>query len=231
MSIYHPPYLKFIKNERKTLEWLMNSPRIGNTFPNIAQSASNSYYNLPSKDKDLLQADILFKSKFELFIARENRNVLIILDVQVRRSFSISNYVISIAENSKPPYNLIRKFHFDYCRSYDYKEPKPAYHLQYGGIETPLLNEMGISTDALTPWLSNPRICSYPMNLALLLDAIFCEFISDDTNAVVGTSEWRDFVKENEVALLRPYLLNMSNFINGGHTSNFLIRDCLYGKQ
>ncbi len=231
MSIYHPTYLDFIKREKKTLNWLKDSPRINSQFPNIAKSADVSYYNLPSKDKDLGKTSLLFNSCFELFIARENRNVLIILDIQVTKNFGVSNYVLSISDNVTQPYNLVRKFHFDYINSFDETEPKPSFHLQYGGLATPSLTNMGINTTHLDPWLSNPRICSYPINLALLIDSIFCEFISIETKAIVETSEWRQLVKENEDALLKPYIRNLNHFINGSHSSGFLIRDCLYGKQ
>jgi len=157
MSIYHhPTYLEFIKNEKKTLRHLLDSPRIKEDFPEIAEQANISFYNLP--DKDLAKKDFAFQCDFNLYIAREERNVRIALEAQVRRDFSASNYVLSICANTEPPYDLIRKFHFDYVKSNINQSPKPVYHFQYGGESTPLLEKMGIDVEVLRPWLSNPRI-------------------------------------------------------------------------
>lgn len=231
MSIYHPTYLEFIKNEKKTLKHLMDSPSIRKEFPQIAAEAEKSYYNLPPQDKELAKANFNFKCRFNLLIERENKEVMALLEAQVGRDFSLSNYVLSLCENTSAPYKLIRKFHFDYINVKNNNDPKPVYHFQYGGQATPLLNKMKIDVNILRPWLSNPRFSFNPINLALLIDSIFSEFISEKTIKIINTSEWRDFVKENEDAILRPYYSSMNHFMNGNHSANFLIRDCLYGKQ
>lgn len=227
MSIYlHTNYLSFIKKEKKTLNFLMNSPIIQSLFGEIATSASNSFYDLPEKDTLLEKSNFVFGSHFNMEIEKSNRKIAI--EAKVEKNFASSSYVLSLFEFNESPYSLIRKFHFDYAKP-EKKNPKPVYHLQYGGEITPVLSELNCDVTGLQPWLSDPRIYFYPTNLALLLDSVFNAFRSNETNQITNRSEWRDLVKENEDFILKPFYQNIHHFINHGHKSNYLIRDYYLG--
>ncbi len=228
MSMYlFPNYLSFIKNEKKTLNFLMNSPIIRKLYGEIALSASHSYHNLPNKDKLLSTSNFIFGCHFDLEVEGLIRKIII--EAKVEKKFTSSSYVLSLCENQASPFNLIRKFHFDYAIP-DNSPPKPVYHFQYGGKSTPILTDLSIDIKNLQPWLSDPRISIYPINLALLLDSIFCGFRSNETNQITNSSEWRSLIKENEDIILKPFYLNIHQFINNKHKSDFLIRDYNNGK-
>ncbi len=124
---------------------------------------------------------------------------------------------------------LIRKYHFDYAPVNTNNDRKSVYHLQYGGELTPKLDELEVDIEALHPYLSPPRLESGPVNLAIVLDTIFCELYSIDTERIIEDNKWRDLVKSNEAILYKEYFRNLVTFFNGTHTSNFLYRDLRHG--
>ena len=124
----------------------------------------------------------------------------------------------------------MRKFHFDYAPKKALEDKKPIYHLQYGGKATPMMKELEVEDDQILPWLSSPRIISIPVNLALLLDMVFCEFSSEVTNGITERREWRDFIKYNEELILCPFYGRVNQFLTSEHKFDFLLRDFYYGK-
>jgi hypothetical protein len=229
--IYHyPDYLDFVKNERKTLQFLASNAFISKTFNALASSANLCVYNLPAQDRNLKKSEFVFGCNFNILIEKDVRRIAI--EAHIEPNFGKVSYVLSICQNNATPLDpLLRKFHFDYAIPIKSQVPKPVYHLQFGGEETPQLKELSVDVKILNPWLSSPRICFYPINLALLLDMVFNEFKSNDTVGIVGRSEWRDLIKNNEERILKPFYLGLSSFLNGKHKSNFLLRDFYYGSQ
>ena len=229
MSIYqYPNYLEFIKNEQKTLSFLKTTPFIKKAFNTLSGNAEISLYNLPKKDKDLRRTELNFGSNFNIVVEKKVRRIAV--EALVKPQFNVVTYVLSICENDIKPYNLVRKFHFDYAIPREGQDPKPVYHIQYGGKESPQILEMEVDVNFLHPWLSSPRINFYPINLALLLDLIFNEFESEETVGIVRRSEWRDIIKTNEDLILKPFYHGISQFLTAEHRSNFLMRDFYYGK-
>jgi len=229
MSIYHyPNYLTFIKNERKTLRFLAEQPFINKAFGSLSRSAETCFYKVTNDEKVLKKSEFIFGCNFDILIEKEIRRIII--EVKILPNFEFATYILSICRNNSAPFFLIRKFHFDYAIPKIKESPKPVYHLQYGGELSPGLDELKIDVNDLHPWLSLPRIGFYPINLALLLDMIFIEFKTEETIRIVGRQEWRDFVKNNEDEILKPYYERISSFLNGEHSHNFLLRDYYYGK-
>lgn len=229
MNIYHyPDYIRFIKNERKTLRFLADNPFINKAFGILSKSADTCYYKVPNDVKFLKRNEFIFGCNFDILIEKEIRRIII--EVKILPNFSLATYILSICRNSTAPLCLIRKFHFDYAIPNDKEDPKPVYHLQFGGDLSPELDNLEISVADLHPWLSTPRIRFYPINLALLLDMVFFEFRTEDTVRLVGRREWRDFIKSNEDEILKPYYERINNFLNGDHSNEFLLRDYYYGK-
>jgi hypothetical protein len=230
MSIYlYPDYLKFVKNERKTLRFLADQPIINKMFSTLARSASDHYYMVGNNDKILRSTQFEFGCHFDLQIERDSRRIAI--EAKVSPQFNLVTYALSVCRENTSPFNLIRKFHFDYALPNPNEDSKPVYHLQYGGEQSPMLKELDVDVEDLQPWLSTPRIYFYPINLALLLDMIFYEFKTEDTWHLVNRPEWRQFIKENENEILKPFFEHIMSFINSGHTGEFLLRDFYYGKQ
>lgn len=230
MSIYqYPNYLEFIKNEKKTLSFLANSTFIKKSFRELSESADLSYFNLPGKDQVLKKHKFIFACNFDIKV--ENIDRRIIVEAQLLPNFRNVSYVLTICENKEAPFHVIRKFHFDYAIPNIKEDPKPVYHIQYGGELSPQLEALNIDITELQPWLSTPRIRFYPINLALLLDMVFNEFRSDETVGIVERSEWRDFIKSNEEIILKPFYAGVARFLNGDHKSKYLLRDFYYGRE
>jgi len=228
MGIYHlPDYLKFIKNERKTLRFLADNPFINKEFNTLAKSANVCFYKMAYSDRLIRNNNFVFGCNFDIVIEHDIRKIVI--EAKVCPGFSIATYVLSICEKNEAPYCLIRKFHFDYAKPNTQTDPKPVYHIQYGGEQSPELKELEINVEILQPWLSTPRIVSAPINLALLLDRIFFEFRTEETIRLVGRKEWREFIKGNEDEILKPFYESITRFFNSDHKYSFLFRDFNYG--
>ena len=223
----HPDYLLFLKNERKTLTFVKNSAYIAGVFPDLATAASSQLDNFP-RDKFLQKMDYDFSAAFAIEVEGAERTILV--ETILRPGFSQLSYAVSMCNQTQAPYSVMRKFHFDYASPHvKTNAPKPIYHIQYGGEATPGLQKIEAGVDSLLPWLSVPRINHCPLNLALTLDMIFCEFRCEATNGLTETHEWRNFIKENEDFMLVEYYKNFSAFLNH-HSSKYLIRDFCYGK-
>ncbi|MFD0998183.1 hypothetical protein ACFQ21_02655 [Ohtaekwangia kribbensis] len=232
MSIHsdHPKYPQFFRNELRTLNVIASNTFLVNKFRNLTTIADRLYHAYKGyKDKELLIRDFKFHVDFDIEIEKQQRRIVI--EAGIRSQYSMASYVLSICEKNTPPYSIIRKFHFDYALPVaGDSRPKPVYHLQYGGEQSPQLAALGIDVGHLHPWLSLPRINYAPMNLALLLDMVFCEFRTADTVHIIEDSKWREHIKLNEDFLLRPYYLKVNGFVNHDHKVNSLIRDFNYGR-
>ena len=233
MSIHikHPTYIEFLKNERDTLSFLSKNTTVNKLFPQLAYDAELAYYNYVGvKPADLGRKGFDFHSSFNISIEKAERRI--ILESKVDPNFAgIVSYVLSICELSQNPYNLLRKFHFDFALPVQNDPwPKPVYHLQYGGDQSPGLTNLNLEAKVLHSWLSSPRLNYVPMNLALLLDTVFIEFRSIDTNTLIESDAWRQLVKKNEDKLLKPFYENMKEFLNTGYKTETLIRDYCYGR-
>ncbi len=234
MSIHlkHPTYLEFIKRERDTLSFLEKNLTVNKLFPSLSNDARNAYYNYaPLRPADLRKRGFEFNTSFDILVERAERRV--VLESIVAPDFSgIVSYVLSICENTAEPYNLLRKFHFDFALPIANDPwPKPVYHLQYGGEQSPGLTLLNLEANVLHSWLSSPRLTFTPINLALLLDLVFNEFRSESACKLTESDEWRQLIKANEDCLLTPFYNSMKNFINSGsHKADSLIRDYCYGR-
>lgn len=224
---HHPSYIDFVKKELLNLQFLFNDKYIANSFTELSNSAYtfHSIYGF-KKDGDLKNIDFSFGCNFDIVIEKKKRKIAV--EALITPEFKHVSYSLSICDKKK----CLRKFHFDYAIPIA-NDPKlkPIYHLQYGGEQSPQLKNLNISVKQIYPWLSSPRINFMPVNLAILLDMIFCEFPSEITNGVVQRSEWRDFIKNNEEYIIKPFYKRMEEFISKEHSSDKLVRDFYYGKK
>ncbi len=232
MSIFENnlSYEEFLQNEIKTLGFLQGLSSIATNFSNLYGQATVFYNNYKGllKARTPEQIKFEFQCTLELIIEKERRTVVI--ESIVMPDFSLSSYVYAICDNRDVnSFVLLRKFHFDYAIPNEYNVSKPVYHLQYAGDK---LKSIDADIDPLFPWCSNPRINYTPINLAILLDYIFCEF--QEANLAAGTiverKEWREHIKHNEELILIPYYSRINQFISRDHRFDFLLRDFYYGK-
>lgn len=223
-------YSDFIKNEVKTLGFLRGFSSLMSEFPALSIQAELFYNQYKDKQK-IENIDFVFDCELEMEIeGRKKNETLVLLEACIRKDFTEATYALSICENKTEPKKLIRKFHFDYDpQTNSNPSKKPKYHLQYGGTATPKIGDHRISIDEVHPWLSVPRLVYAPINLALLLDYIFIEFPSKETNKITEKREWRKLVKSNEETFLKSYYSNLNDFLNREHTSEYLLREFFYG--
>ncbi len=107
--------------------------------------------------------------------------------------------------------SLLRKFHFDVTGNAANhprrRQEHPMCHLQYCGKLPPLMEDLGFRQSQLQqmhPKLSEPRIFTWPMSLALLVDMALHEF-PDSKSKFRTLPEWQNIIRNNEVFLLQPF--------------------------
>lgn len=238
ISANHLSYSDFVKNEIKTLGVIQGLTSLVSSFPILSSNAStffNVYKNKGKRSKTIKNnkhiIDHPFKFNSELELDIEGKRKKIIIEVLVQPNFSEVTYQLIILELEGVLPTLMRKFHFDFAPYVKASDKQPVYHLQYGGHATPKMVEKEIEDSHILPWLSVPRIAIAPMNFALFLDMILCEFKSEATNKISETNEWRQLIKTNEDLLIKCYYERIGNFFTSNHKSSFLFRDFCYGKK
>jgi hypothetical protein len=107
--------------------------------------------------------------------------------------------------------SLLRKFHFDVTGNAAdrprRRQQHPMCHLQYCGKLPPSMEDFGFrqsQLEQLHPKLSEPRIFTWPMSLALLVDLALHEF-PDSKSLFRKLPEWQNIIRKNEVFLLQPF--------------------------
>ncbi len=237
MSIHqgHLQYSEFVKNEIYTLNVLSGFTFLAQNFGELYTEVyehHSTYYTLAKKNL-IEDRPFKFGTHFDLKIDKTIHRFTI--ECQILPNFSIATYVLGIFnDNREENPQVIRKFHFDYAVPQEGQEPKPVYHLQYGGEPTPKIQYGDKENETLNPWLSNPRISYMPMSLALLLDYVFFELKeqNESANGIIERNEWRKLIKHNEERILKPYFSKVNEFLYGNkHRPEFLLRDFYYGQQ
>ncbi len=224
----HINYKEFIANEMKTLGFVQGFAPLKTSFPNLVEECYKYFFL--NKGKNALHRDAL-KFNCYLDLEIENQNSKVILGCDLSPSYSLATYSLSICRQKEDnSHEILRKFHFDYEPTYSEIAPKPVYHLQYGGKLNDGLDSLGVSIETIHPWLSVPRINCTPMNFALLLDLVFCEFPSEITSRIREDNRWRGLIKNNEDIILVGYYKQIHQFLTGNHyRSSKLLRDYQYG--
>ncbi len=232
MSIFnnHLKYQEFVSNEIKSLGFIQNLSTISQNYPRLSSQASINcgIYKGHLKNMGYDELSFEFQCEFQLVIEKKLHNI--VLEAVVKPEFALASYSFAICSINNNIDHILRKFHFDFAVPLPNQQTKPIYHLQYGGDK---LYSKNICVDHLYPWLSNPRLFSTPMNLAILLDLVFFEFKNENIEAhkLVERKEWRDFITENENKILKPFYKTITEFFRSDHKSDYLLRDFYYGKS
>lgn len=228
MNIIHkrPGDQDFKKNELKTCEYILNRNLLPYDYQNLTNSL-NSFYEKYRNIADYKKTTLKFHSHFLMEVEGDIHKVIVGANIEGENA--INSYFFAICSTDGK--DLIRKFHFDFAPpSIDTSQKVPVFHLQYGGTSSPEIQELDIDDDKLETWLSLPRLNHSPMNLALLLDLLFCEFRVEETKKIIENPDWRNLIFKNEKFLVENYISNLYSHINSTrYTNKYLIRDYLYG--
>ncbi|MEP7198102.1 MAG: hypothetical protein ABI851_16410 [Saprospiraceae bacterium] len=221
--------LKFKQNEICTIEYIFNHGFFESTYTELSSAVTSTYskYNVRDFKNGRKNFDFDFVSDFDIEI--EGHLHRIIIHAQVNGNYDFMSYSLGIAGrgNSK---DLIRRFHFDYDHDKKRINQKAFIsHLQYGGIGGAGFSGVIFNTNNIEPKLSLPRLIYPPINLALLLDMVFCEFQNDSAKKIIENPDWRALVMKNEIFILKTYYNSISNHIESSrHNKETLVRDICY---
>jgi len=215
----------FKNNELRTLEFICARGFFDSDFGELAAALNQAHDKYVGSKKNF---DFEFVSDFEMEI--EDKQHRVVLHAQVQGNYSFTTYSIGVCGKGNST-ELIRRFHFDYIHSNTSKKQKvPVSHLQYGGQSGNGFDGKQFLTNNLEDWLSEPRINHPPINLALLLDMVFCEFFNENTKQIVENPEWRTLIKKNEEFIFGHYYKTISDHIHSvKHNKENLVRDICYG--
>lgn len=216
----------FKLNELKTCEYLANYGLLRQDFPSL-DADINAFFQKYRGIKDYTDISLKLHSSFKMKVEKHDHQIII--GANIEGTNSINSYFFAICD--KDNRELIRKFHFDYQPpSIRTKQKVPVFHLQYGGKSSPEITELQLSDHKLDKWLSLPRLSYSPMNLALLLDILFCEFRMAETDKIVESPEWRTLILDNEKFLVNNYISNIHSHLTSQKYGNkYLLRDYYYG--
>lgn len=219
-----------IKNhEKDTYAFLSSNPHVKAKFPELSSKAKLQYDALSSPKKAKVH-NIDFDSFFEVTCSRKNLRIHI--GSTIKNDFSHVSYYLAICtKNRKGKYIIKRKFHFDYEKN-DQSNGKPRFHMQYAGKLTSALSEhSAYYNSTFFPELSEPRIYSTPITLAILLNKLFREFKCVDTHKIIEDSAWRGVIAKHEQIFLKPYFERCGEFFRSKHKASYLFTtDFCYGK-
>jgi hypothetical protein len=217
--------LEFKQNEIKTLEYIDSRGFFYSDFADLATAINVTYNKYRGIKKE--KFDFYFVSDFEIEI--ESSNYRIVVHAELSGDYEFTTYSIGICGDNNSN-ELIRRFHFDYDHNNLRKKQKAFIsHLQYGGKSGIGFSGTQYNTNNIEDWLSEPRLNFPPVNLALLLDIIFCEFPNDKTNKITENPDWRSLILNNEEFILKQYFKSISNHIGSDrHNKYNLVRDICY---
>jgi hypothetical protein len=227
MKFSHPSSLEFKKNELRTLQYITARARLLKNYSDLADAIRVAYSRYQSKKTG--EFDLDFHVEFDMEVQEAFHRVVI--GAYVVGDFDMCTYFLAVIGNDNESDEVIRKYHFDYAKpSIRTNQPVPTYHLQYGGE---LSEHFENKKDThLSNWLSVPRLTYSPVNLALLLDLLFCEFNTIETNKVTQDVDWRSLVLHNEQFLTCQYYSSIYNHITSqDYKKTSLIRDYCYNDK
>lgn len=202
-----PSYSDFFELECKTLKLIRNRLCLRKTLSHTADDAQKMLGKGSGRNFGFCTHwDLIYHSK----------DCRVFLGAIVRREsgkdriLSMSYYVC-VTEGREPPTKILRKFHFDYVTEAEKKKrPHPRFHLQYGGELPPGMKNRGVTDEhikLLLPKVREPRIFFWPMTLGLLMNTVFCEFPTEDTENIRKDSAWKNLVRRNERTILKPFYI------------------------
>jgi hypothetical protein len=205
-------YSNFVDLERNTLMSLRNRLALHDLF---SQAASDASKCLANDNRCCFAFATHWDVDYPLANCRLFVGAIIRRESNRDKILSMSHYMC-VGEGRESVKRLLRKFHFDYVTEGEHRSSRhPRFHLQYGGKLPPAMQACGVQDkhiEPLLPSVEGPRIFFWPMTIALLMNTVFYEFPTIETNEIRKTSEWVSLVRENERAVLVPFYELCSQF-------------------
>lgn len=225
----YPKVYDFKVNEYDTMKYICDHGLLPDSMSGLSEAIYSKY--LASQPSSKFRTnDLRFHCDFDMEIEGSKHKVFI--GFQIVRNYDECTYFLAVCAKNNPNV-LIRKFHFDYASPniQTKKQDVPVFHFQYGGKLTPEMRELALDSSRLESGLSVPRLAFPPINLALLLDMLFCEFRTEETTRITEKPEWRKLIYCNECFISKSFYQSISNHtLSLGYGNNNLIRDFYYGR-
>lgn len=233
MTDWYPESEKFLECERETLKFLKDTSTVATHFTELNNDANRLYYAIKNPKKI---RPFCFESQITVNLsARETKNKTGIANISVyiekeKETFKKISYNLDIIDNTQIPSKILRKFHFDYePPGTSHRSPHPVIHLQYGGKLSKKLEDLGLISDHLDDGMDKPRLCYFPMSLALLINLVLIDFPGENTKKLCGTPEWQELIRKNENIVLEPFFANCHRFLRDRPDNRLFVNDFYYG--
>lgn len=234
---FYPAPDDLLGQEVAVLDYLRNEPYVRERHPQFAQDAA-SYFTRNKGARGGFEffswLDVLHS---ELKTSHtQKHNIRLIVGAVIQRTgthYGNVSYCLAVCKTRSLA--VLRKFHFDVTASagdgHRRRQAHPRCHLQYCGEMIPNMQRMGIRQTQLHPLypsLSEPRIFSWPMSLALLLDMTLHEFPEARSDRFRATPEWQSIVRAHEDAVLRPFFEKCLQVIKHRDKKRATLADAFY---
>jgi hypothetical protein len=210
---FYPEPDELVGHELAVLDYLRNQPYIKESHSQFAQDAANYFARnkVARKGFEFFSwLDVVHSEK--KFSHKTKPNMRLVIAALIERKGKVySNVSYCLVVCNTRSLAVLRKFHFDITAtagSSTRRQPHPRCHLQYSGKIIPEMEKMGIrraQLNPLYPSLSEPRIFTWPMSLALLIDLTLHEFSDVKTKKFRAAPEWQSIIHTHENTVLRPF--------------------------
>lgn len=231
---FYPKPDELIRRELAVLAYLRDQPYIKDKHPQFAQHAANYFGRNKGAQAGFeffSWLDVLHSEKKTSYKAKPNMRLVIGALIE-RQDATYQNVSYCLAVCSVRSNAVRRKFHFDItANSKVRKQPHPRCHLQYGGEMIPEMETIGVRSTQLKPLypsLSEPRIFSPPVSLALLLDMTLHEFPDFKSEKFRAAPEWQSIIRTHEDVVLRPFFEKCLEVIKYHDENRKTLADAFY---
>ena len=198
-------YREFIALEKKTLTILRNNLCKRKMLLHIANDVNKCLFSEN-------QYSFAFSTYWDVDYMNEDCRIFLgalVEKITNQNKISYMSYYVCIVEGREKPIKILRKFHFDYVTEAGYKrQPHPRFHLQYGGRLPSGMSGGGVTNehmDRLLPKVDQPRLFFTPVTIGLLMNVLFYEFPTEDTNYIKKERVWLNIIRDNERKILVPF--------------------------
>ena len=234
LADFYPKPGDLVEHEIAVLDYLRSQPYIKDRHPQFAQHVAIYL----GKNKGTQRGfeffswlDIFHSDKKVSHKATPNMRLAIGAVIE-RNGATYENVSYCLAVCKMRSQAIMRKFHFDVtAESKVRRQPHPRCHLQYGGKMIPGMETMGVrptQLNSIYPSLSEPRIFSPPMSLALLLDMALHEFPDSKSEKFRAAPEWQSIIRKHEAAVLRPFFEKCLEVIKHRDQNRRTLADAFY---
>ena len=236
LNDYYPEPAILVKRELAVLDFMRNQPYIKERHPQFALDAEKYF----ERNRSIIGGfeffswlDVLHSEKRTTRPMRPNTRLAVGARIE-RQGNAYGNVTYCLAVCSTRSLAVWRKFHFDVLASTEpmqRRQPHPRFHIQYCGEFVPDMERMGVRRNQLKPLhpeLSEPRILTWPMSLALIIDMALHEFPDQKSTKFRSTPEWRGIIRVHETTFLRPFFERCLQLIKSRDRSTPTMADALY---